>query len=291
MEAEATHEFSASDLLAVASTDRLQASKRLITDWVSLGLLDQPIRRGLGRGKGSIAVWPQKQAELFVDLLTLRQRHGVRRVDVLANIPVAGWLWQQPDTPLRQTRRALATWCGRDRQKHGASREAAKRAARQIINTLEHPHATVRDRAALRRALEESMRTQTFERGRFRESVQKVLDPHGEGWVFGPADAPISTESVVRLVEARFTAAVLLDGFSDQEYEDARLIYVNSRVGYAREQPSFARDPAKGASFEEPTFGNITFSACRDLLTHLGMGRLAPGRSAELAKEARAATA
>src|SRR5438105_2556965 len=133
MEAQVTDQFTAADLLSAAGANGLQASKRLITDWVSLGLLDQPLRRGLGRGKGSVAVWPQKQAELFVDLLILRQRQGVRRVDFLANVPVAGWLWQQPDTPLRQTRRALGTWCGRHRQKTGVAQDTAERTARQLI--------------------------------------------------------------------------------------------------------------------------------------------------------------
>src|SRR5207247_974801 len=101
-------------------------------------------RRGLGRGKGSVAVWPFKQAELFVDLLALRQRHRVAHVATLANVPVLGWLYSEAATPLRQIRRALATWCGRHRRKTGVSRDAAKRAARQLIKSIEHPQASVR---------------------------------------------------------------------------------------------------------------------------------------------------
>lgn len=282
--------LTASDLIAAAEANGLQASTRLITDWVSLGLIDQPTRRGLGRGKGSIAVWPTQQAELFIDLLELRQHRGVSTVAALANLPVLGWLWGQPETPLRQTRRALATWCGRHRRKVGASRDGAKRAARQLVSTLEHAHSSVRDRAVLRKILEDAMRAQKFERERFRDGVRRALDPHDEGWVSGPADAPTSTDNVVRLTEARFTALNVLEDLADQEYEDARLIYVTTKAEYARRQPSFASDPQRGTSFEEPSFENILSSACLDLLTILGMGRLMPTRSGELANEARTGT-
>jgi hypothetical protein len=287
IEAPPKSEFTASELIAVAQANNLQASTRLITDWVSLGLLDQPTRRGLGRGKGSVAVWPVKQVELFVDLLALRQRYGVAHVAFLANVPVLGWLYSEAATPLRQTRRALATWCGRNRRKTGVSRDTARRAARQLINSIEHPHASVRDRAALRRMLEDSMRARTFDREAFREGVRDVFDPHEQGWTYGPEEAPTSTENVVRLTEARFTALSVLERLTDQEYEDARLIYVASRAEYVRRQPSFAADPHGGQLFEEPTFNNILNNACRDLLTILGMGRLAPGRSGELVQEAR----
>src|SRR5439155_17789913 len=146
-----------------------------------------------------IGVWPIRQAELFVDLLTLRQRRDVGHVALLANLPVLGWLYGDTDVPLRQTRRALATWCGRHRRATGVSRDAAKRAARQLVSSLEHPHASVRDRTALRRFLEESMRAQRFDRDAFRGVVRRVFDPHDEGWALRPDEAPTTTEAVVRL--------------------------------------------------------------------------------------------
>jgi hypothetical protein len=279
--------FTAFELVAAAEENGLQASTRLITDWVSLGLLDQPRRRGLGRGKGVMGTWPVRQAELFLDLLTLRQRQGVAHVAPLANLPVLGWLYGDPNVPLRQTRRALATWCGRHRRATGVSRGTAKRAARQLIGSLEHPHASVRDRTALRRLLEESMRAQMFDRDAFRGAVRRVFDPHDEGWALGPDEAPTTTEAIVRVTEARFTALNALDDLADQEYEDARLIFVATRTEYARKFPSFAADLQGGSMFEEPTLNSLLKNACRDLLTILGMGRLAPTRSAALANEAR----
>ena len=286
--APAKTEFTSADLLAAASENELQATQRLITDWVSLGLIDQPRRRGLGRGRGVAAVWPRNQAELFVDLLTLRQLHGVRHVAPLANLPVVGWLYQYPDVPLRQTRRALATWCGRHRRATGVSRDAARRAAAQLIGSIEHPHASVRDRASLRRLLADAMHERTFDRDAFYDAVRRVFDPHGEGWAVGPEEARTTTEGVVRVTEARYTALNSLDDLTDREYEDARLIYTFSRSGYARQYPTFAADPSKGRMFEDPTFNNVLNNACRDLLTILGMGRLAPARQAELTSEAQA---
>jgi hypothetical protein len=280
-------EFTSPELLFVADRNGLHASSRLITDWVSLGLVDQPTRRGLGRGKGSVAVWPRTQAQLFIDLLTLRQRHGVARVAPLANLPVLGWLYSYPDVPLRQVRRALSTWCGRHRQGTGVSRDVARRTARELTKTLEHPHASVANRAALRRILEDSVRAQVLDREGLREALLPVFDPHDERRTTGPYEARTGVDQVIRLFEARFAAVKALDNLTAQEYEDARLIYVASRAEYAEKQPSFAADPQTGPLFKEPTFAGLLWRACRDVLTILGMGRLAPGRSTELAAEAR----
>jgi hypothetical protein len=283
-------ELTAVQLVDIAARFELEASTRLITDWVSLGLIDRPTRRGLGRGKGVLAVWPAAQAELLVDLLILRQQFGVKHVALLANLPVLGWLDERPHVPLRQVRRALATWCGQHRRTRGVSRDTARRAASQLVKSLEHPHASAGDRAELRRVLEAAMRSQTFDRETFSDAVRRVFDPHGEHWAFGPREAPITTEAVVRITEARFAALNALEELSDREYEDARLIYVTTRTGYARDYPSFSSDAHRIGAFEEPTLSNVLNNACRDLLTILGMGRLAPARQTELAGEAQAST-
>ena len=94
-------------------------------------------------------------------------------------------------------------------------------------------------------------------------------------------------EAVVRLTEARFTALNALESLSDEEYEDARLIYVATRTDYARKQPGLASDSQSGRLFEEPDLNQLLNNSCRDLLTILGMGRLSPGRQGQLAEEAR----
>src|SRR5262245_40363698 len=98
-------------MLQAARDAGFSPTGRLMTDWVSLGLLDQAHRRGLGRGKGTAATWPEEQLRLF--LVLLQQRETVKRMISLCNIPVGIWLWWGDRfVPLGQARRALRTWSG-----------------------------------------------------------------------------------------------------------------------------------------------------------------------------------
>jgi hypothetical protein len=282
--------YRAEDLLEQARLNSLSATKRLIVDWVSLGLLDQPERRGLGRGKGSVAFWNETQASLFVDLLSLRQRpiDPVRHVAGLTNLPVSGWLWAYPGVPLRQVRRALATWCGQHRTRTSASAGATRRVAREIAKQLDNPHATQHDRQALRQTLEETMRMRTFDAEKVRDAVTRVFDPHGVERALGPRAAPVTVENSVRLLEGHATGFLNLESFSDQEYEDARMIYRQTRREYVADWPALASGRSSPLTFDEPTFENILNGSCRDLILLLGMGRLSPGRRTELAADAEA---
>jgi hypothetical protein len=282
--------FTAEELLEHAGLLGLRATRRLITDWVELGLLDEPTHRGLGRARGSApGYWPLVQAELFIDLLTLRQRENepVVHIAPLANLPVAGWLWQYPDVPLRQVRRALATWCGRHRKRSGIARDNAKRIARLYVEMVQHPHATMKSRNGLRRVVEHSLVTQTFDLGIFRDAVEQVFDPHHESRVAGPAAVPLRVDLFVRLAQARFQALKVLEQLTDQQFEDARLIYLQNRREYPQEQPELATDSQFGRMFKEATFDRILNVACLDLLTILGMGLLAPEGHQQLASQAR----
>src|ERR1039458_9645654 len=66
------------DMVAVARAAGYTVKPRLITDWVSLGLLDKPDQRGRGRGKGKQYTWPPSQGRLLVTLLNKRAE-GVGR--------------------------------------------------------------------------------------------------------------------------------------------------------------------------------------------------------------------
>src|SRR5450759_5370395 len=98
------------DLLADARRLGHPVTARLITDWVARGLLDHPHRRSRGRGHGSTkAVYSAHQRELFAVLLAHRAQAG--RTSPLTAIPIAIWVyWGDHYVPLRQARRALATW-------------------------------------------------------------------------------------------------------------------------------------------------------------------------------------
>jgi hypothetical protein len=289
--ASALNLYRAEDLLDLARERELSASRRLIVDWSGLGLLDRPERRGLGRGKGSVAGWNETQAALFLDLLTLRQRpqNPILRVAALANVPVSGWLWMGDleGIPLRQVRRALATWCGRHRSHKHASPNQARKIARGILVQIDNPHASKRDRDALRRLLETTLSQGSFDADAIYEAVERVFDPHHVGRELGPPAARFTAEYAARMLHAQATGYLNLDSFTEQEFEDARVIYLAGRREYATVYPHLAATRfGSPIRFDEPTFENVIAGACRNLLFLLGMGRLMPARHAELAAEA-----
>lgn len=89
-----------------------RVSKRLVYDWISIGLLDRPTIISRGR-RGRVGVLDHVQRDLFFVLCAQRALlpSATRIVPHLCNVPVFLWLWNGPPfVPLRQARRALATW-------------------------------------------------------------------------------------------------------------------------------------------------------------------------------------
>lgn len=87
-------------------------SKRLVYDWISIGLLDRPTITSRGR-HGRTGLLDHVQRDLFLVLCSQRALlpSTTRYVPHLCNVPVFLWLWNGPPfIPLRQVRLALATW-------------------------------------------------------------------------------------------------------------------------------------------------------------------------------------
>jgi hypothetical protein len=100
--------WTASEMMTVARDRGYPVTRRLITDWVSIGLLDKAKRRPKGRGSTS-GVWSENQANLFWTLLEKRRNQS--QVAALANVPIYFWLnWGDEYVPQRQLRRAMRTW-------------------------------------------------------------------------------------------------------------------------------------------------------------------------------------
>jgi hypothetical protein len=280
-------------LAATAADHGLNATRRLITDWVSLGLIDRPHHAGRGQGRGSLkGTWPYEQACLFVDLLTLRQRaeKPVKQVAGLANVPVTAWLWagEGSGVPLRQVRRALATWCGRHRSRKHVGAARARAIAREMVKQIDNPRASRQDRESLRQLLSTSIIEGAIDPESVRVAVQRVFDPLEVGRELGPGDAPLTAESYARLLEGQASGYLNLERFSDAQFEDARIIYRQTRIEYAQNQPRYALDQAGSPfRFDAPTVESVINDACPNLLLILGMGRLAPARQEQLASEAR----
>lgn len=292
----AAFRLTADDFLAAAAQFDLRASRRLITDWVSLGLLDQPDHPGRGRAVGGSnkGTWPPIQGSLFLDLLALRQNpvNPVTSVAWLANLPVCGWLWggDEYGVPLRQVRRALATWCGHHRTRESVSGVRARKIAREMLKQFDNPHASRADRQALLEFLVTSIRTQTFDAEKASVAVERVFDPHQVGRSVGPMEVAATAAGIARMLKAQATGFLVLKTFTDQEFEDARVIYRQSRRDLvqllSRFTPDWQGSPLKQ---DDATYESVLNGACANLLFPLGFGRLSPRRSEELAAEARTA--
>lgn len=265
----------------------------MITDWVSLGLLDRPYHPGRGRSRGGSenGTWSQGQAELFVDLLVLRQRPtDPVTVAALTNLPVAGWLWagEESDVPLRQVRLALRTWCGHHRSRKSVSATRARKIAREMLKQFDSPQAPSADRRSLLELLTTSIREHTFDAEKTRAALERVFDPHRVGRSLGPPEVAVTTDGFARIMEAQATGYLSLETFTDQEFEDARLIYRQSRREYAVLQPRFAQNPqGSPLQLDDATFERVLDTACSNLLFTLGLGRLNPRVHQELAAHAR----
>jgi hypothetical protein len=99
-----------SDLLAVAKDEGVPDFTDVMRrDWVAVGLLAEATRELPGRF-GARYYWPSAQVDVFRAVLRRRRdERGSRRQ--LCNVPIAYWLLLgEEHVPLRQARRALATF-------------------------------------------------------------------------------------------------------------------------------------------------------------------------------------
>jgi hypothetical protein len=265
-------DYTADDLCRAAQAAGVTASKRLVIDWASLGLLDQPTRHGLGRGKGTIATWPDTQCKLFLALL--EKRRSVERVAPLCNIPVWIWLWLGDAlVPLRQVRRALGTW-GASAGSAGTARARSK--ARQLVADMSNPRSRRRDRWALVDALAQQLYKNALKPDDLAPLVARVLDPDGTGQPFGPVGGQLNADRYVQLIQTRTQALAGLETIPESLFEWARFTYLIENQRYAADQARLAADPDLGTLFPPRDLDTIANQACVDLVTTLGLGLQAP---------------
>lgn len=267
--------FKKEDLLKAAVELGHPVSDRLLDEWVKAGLIDQPRRRGLGRGRGIEATWPESQLRLFRTVLGKKYSDRVKRIPTLCNIPVFIWLyWGEEFVPTRQVRRALGTWSGAHRR---GSMRAAMYTARQVAAQFDSPQARPQDRNKLIEAIARvGMRGRIGEeeRDELRRAFLRVFDPWGERGAVGPQGARLTADSWLILIEARLAASANYGTLTDENFLRVRALHASAMQSYIVEQPAFALDPDIGAQFEAPTADMLANNACQHLLTMLGMETL-----------------
>jgi hypothetical protein len=268
--------YTAEDLTRIAQARGFDPTKRLITDWTSIGLLDHPQRRGRGRARGVERVWPESQLRLWLTLL--EKRREVTRVAALCNIPVFLWLYWGPDyAPVRQVRLALGHF---NRRLLAGPRTEARIAAKRLIDTIGAPHATQKDRKALIDAIVRATGGGGFSRQALLEAVRPVFDPDGLGRRVGPPGAVMTAESWVDVTEATVVGAQTIPTLPEDEFEAARLAHHQHMRTYMTRHAEFARDPEIGAMFEDPTDQQLVNDACQHITTLIGFLELARRRGA-----------
>lgn len=261
------------ELVASARASGYQITERTIRDWTARGLIDHPQRRALGRGKGSAqALYDYNQQQLLLALLHHRSSNDVPN---LARIPLALWAYFGDDyVNTHHARRALATWLGDAR----SSLKTAKLSATRVLEQLDHPAATPDARRELRDLLTDIAYTGRQEQTRLITAVRAVYEPDSDkiARAIGHPAAPITTEAVVGLIEARLTAARLI---KTNQYTDADLVQARddlrvSVAEYAAQHSELAQ--AHPTLYEQPTFEVLANQVGGNLLTVLGLRRLHP---------------
>ncbi len=263
--------LTADDLVAAAREHGHEVEKRRVTDWVSIGLLDRGTERGRGKGKGKSYLWSENQRRLFLILL---DKHGSVSRPVLLNIPVALWLiWGDDYVPLRQVRRAMATWSGAN------TRVAATRArvvSREVLAELEGSdrRSTSPAQKELRELVEGIARGQQVDRPKLLELAEGVYGSSGS-----VRSSPMEPRTYVRVLEARLEATRRLRAEAGDKGQTAiaDATFYSARQHYALLGPPAAHDPGvlHGDRHESPAnagvFEAMVNTACLHLLTLLGL--------------------
>lgn len=259
------HEYTKKELIVEAKARGYKITSRMIDDWVFVGLLSRPKRkgRGEGKGKGTVATWPEIQLALLLELLD-KQKNNTWEIGRLLNIPVWRWLeWGDDGIPLSQVRKALTTW----KEKHDPSESItkARRAARQFTEMLSHMNARKTDRQALIDTLVDIHNRGMSNGKSLREAVEKVC---------GPGNTDIARLSV-DLIEARYLALSKLESFSDNEFERARRRYVGTTLRYLKPYRNVVRDPRLDRLYKDSRkdYPERVDNACLSLITELSAQR------------------
>jgi len=238
---------------------------RLIDDWMTLGLVDRPLLSSRGRYGRAPGVWPETQMRLLVELVKLRPR--VTRMAKLCKVPVWTWLTnEEMAIPVRQVRKALATWAkaATDRRQRAGEAEARKMARRWRQPGASGTQGPFVD------AVVNNLGSGKWDGEAVARTLNALLGIKS-GDQLGPDAAPISGAVYARELEIRLEAIANLHQMPDALFYEARAVYHRANASYAQQQRDLARDPAVGHLYNVRDQSDILNDACRDLVDILGL--------------------
>jgi hypothetical protein len=271
------------DMVADAVASGYKVTARLIRDWTEQGLLAYPQKRPAGKGHGSApALYPAGQRNL---LLTLLHHRPGNNISSLARIPVGIWMyWGDDYVPLRQARRALMTWIGDPR----ASKQRAGDAARAILGQIDSPEATPGARRELRNVLTQAAYTGRPDFERMEQAIRAVFEPdyHKIRKAMGHPSAPLMTDSMIRVMEARLTAVTALTAgnVTDEALIQARDAHLFAYADYVAKQPflAVASPPSTPQLYAPITAEDTLNNSCGYLLSAIGLEIMYPADAERL---------
>ncbi|MFD7460266.1 MULTISPECIES: hypothetical protein [unclassified Streptomyces] len=266
------------DMIEDARAAGFDLQKRTIHDWIARGLLDQPLRRGAGRGSRP-GLHSENQRKLFLLLLT--KRDEMPKLPMLALIPLSIWLWWGVNwVPTRQALKALATWFGDGARRKQVCHDAALR----VLEQLDHPLASETARARLVRLFEAISyrgRMTAVDREELETAARSVFEPQsvfgstGLVRAVGPSAMPFTVEALLTKTSAVVEAIrVLRDNCMTEELlERAKTLHLRSKREYAELRPTLEAQTAGplSALFSERTLDEEFNAIGTDLLLVIGL--------------------
>ncbi|MER6315042.1 hypothetical protein ABT237_14880 [Streptomyces sp. NPDC001581] len=261
-----------------ARTAGFDIQKRTIHDWIARGLLDQPVRRGAGRGSRP-GLHSVNQRKLF--LLLLSKREQMPKLPALALVPLSIWLWWGEEwVSTRQALKAFGTWFGDGARRKAVCHEAALRMQEQ----LDHPLASETARTRLVRIFEAISyrgRMTDSDREELETAARAVFEPSsvfGSAGILravGPPAAFVTVDAVLTQTTAVIAAMrALREGrLSEESLALARALFRKSKRDYAELRPYFATQATAPLSplFAERTLDEELNNGGKDLLLIAGL--------------------
>lgn len=250
-----TPRFRRADLVrdAVALLGHPVTSRRL-TDWVELGIVPAPRKRGLGRGSGTASGWSDFGHGFWLDML--RKREQGEDIAGLTNYVLALWIYGRVPLELSQVRRALHTWATRRSQ--ARSGHLTKSATITVARYM-HPGSTTADRRRLVRLL---ARISLAPEKSIPPAVRPVVAPGAAGRPGTPqrrtAEA-LSVELIAQVIGTGRLAAVPWDSAVETE-----LATLRNQIPRATDQET----EAAGA------VNPFRLGVCRDVAEGIGINTL-----------------
>lgn len=204
-------EGTSADLVADALALGVKASTRMVTDWVSDGLLANPEPRKTSAHGSDPRVFPPEQRKLFTLLLLAREHNSQqRRFTHRSLIRGVLYLWLIDDTTVLtpQARRAWRSYARAMGRATAATRGAY---ARRIVDQLAHPAATKKQRHVARLVIEECELTWRIDFDRLTSVLTELVSPWPplpgvpriERALPGPCGRPATVQHFIALYQAK----------------------------------------------------------------------------------------